>query len=288
MTVSRFTTIAISAIALPFAAFAQTATAPAIPAPAPAAAPAAANAPVTRQDIPALVKEALMNDPEMIMQAVQKLREKQQAEAEKKTANAIATNKAGLFNDADSPSVGDEKTADITIVEFFDYHCGYCKHMLPTITQLLKDDKKVRVVFKEFPILSEDSALAARAAIAVNRIAKDKYFAYHTALMKNEGKFEEKSLLEMAQKEGIDSAKLKAEMAKPEVTAVLDKMRKIGEDIGVRGTPAIVLNDHFLPGAAELEDIKVMIANVRAGRKPDDNGKAPAAAAPAAAPVKAN
>lgn len=278
---SRFTALTLSAIALPFIALAQT----------PAAAPAAAapsTAPITRAELPALVKEALMNEPEMIMQAVQKMREKQQAEAEKKTTESIAANKAGLFNDADSPSVGDEKTADITIVEFFDYHCGYCKHMLPTITQLLKDDKKVRVVFKEFPILSEDSALAARAAVAVNRIAKDKYFAYHTALMKHEGKYEEKNLLEMAQKEGIDSAKLKAEMAKPEVTAVLDKMRKLGEDIGVRGTPAIVMNDHFLPGAADVDEMKRMIANVRAGRKPDDNGTAPAAAPAAAAPAKAN
>lgn len=270
---SRITTLAVSLIALPYAAFAQAGAQPA----------AAANAPVTRQELPALIKEALMNEPEMIMQAVQKMREKQQAEAEKKTADAIAANKAGLFNDADSPSVGDEKTADITLVEFFDYHCGYCKHMLPTFTQLLKDDKKVRIVFKEFPILSEDSALAARAAVAVNRIAKDKYFAYHSALMKHEGKFEEKNLLEIAQKEGIDSAKLKAEMAKPEVTATLDKMRKLGEDLGVRGTPAIVMNDHFLPGAMDIEEMKKAIANVRAGRKPTDDGTAPAAAAPAPA-----
>ncbi len=282
MKFSRFTILTLSTIALPFAAFAQAdapAAAPAIATPAPAAAP---NAPVTRAELPALIKEALMNEPEMIMQAVQKMREKQEAEAQKKTSDAIAANKANLYNDPDSPSVGDEKTADITLVEFYDYHCGYCKHMLPTITQLLKDDKKVRVVFKEFPILSEDSALAARAAVAANRVAKEKYFAYHSALMKHEGKFEEKNLLELAQKEGIDSAKLKAEMAKPEVTAVLDKMRKLGADLGVRGTPALILNDHFLPGAMELDDLKKVIENVRAGRKPEDDGKA------AAAPAKAN
>ncbi len=289
MSLSRLIIASLSITALPFAALAQAAPAvPAAPAPVPAAAaipappsmPATvASGPVTRQELPALIKEVLMNEPEMVMDAVKKLREKQQAEAKKKTDTAIAANKEALLNDADTPSIG-EKTADITVVEFFDYHCGYCKHMLPVITQLTSEDKKVRVVFKEFPILSEDSVTAARAALAVNRIAKDKYFAFHSALMKHEGAFDEKSLMDIAKKQGISADALKAEMAKPEVTAALDKSRKLGEEIGVRGTPALIVGNHFMPGAADLDTMKKSIADIRAGKKPGEEIM-PAAGAPA-------
>lgn len=285
----RFLSVFAAAL-LPFAAAAQTPAAPAIPttpaaAPAivaPAAAPAAAAspaAPVTQGELPALVRKILMDDPEMIRDAVQKLREKQEAEAKQKASAAMAKYKNDLFNDAAAPSAG-AKDADVTIVEFFDYHCGYCKHMVPALTQLLKEDKKVRVVFREFPILSEDSVNAARAALAVNRLAPDKYFDYHTALMKHEGKFEEKDLAAMAKKIGISADALKAEMAKPEVSAMLDKDRTMAQELGISGTPGIIIGDTIVPGAVPYEELKKMVDNVRAGRKPDE--AAPAAAAPAA------
>lgn len=253
MSLSRIVPFILPALALPFAAFAQPAD----------------NAPVTKDQIPALVKEAIMNEPEIIMEAVQRLREKQKAEADKKTAEAIAANKEAVYNDPSSPAIGNLKDPDVTIVEFFDYHCGYCKHVLPVISQIVKDDPKVKVVFKEFPILSEDSVKAARAAIAVNRIAPEKYFAFHSGLMEHKGEYSEKALTDIAKKSDVDAAAMMKEMAKEEVTAALDKSRKLGELLGVRGTPAIIMNDHFLPGAVSIEDLKKMIANVRAGKKPD-------------------
>ena len=221
MSLSRYTAFLLPMLALPFIA---------------TAAPAD-NTPVTKAQIPALVKEALMNEPEMVMEAVKKLREKQQAEADKKTAEAIAANKEALYNDPASPAIGNMKDADITIVEFFDYHCGYCKHVLPVITQIVKDEPKVKVVFKEFPILSEDSVKAARAAIAVHRIAKDKYFMFHSGLMEHKGEYTEKALSDIAKKVGVDATAMMKEMAKEEVTVALDKSRKLGELLGVRGTP---------------------------------------------------
>lgn len=287
----HFRILLLSLACLPFAAQAQ---APAVSVDAVPTAlnnPANAGKPITREELPALVREVLMNEPEILKDAVQKLREKQEAEAKKKTDEALAKRHDDLFKNPDAPTTGDA-SADVTIVEFFDYHCGYCKHLLPTITDLLKEDKKVKIVFLEYPILSEDSVTAARAALAVNRIAKDKYFAFHTALMKAEGKFTDKTIDDVAKKVGVNVSKLKTEMAKQEITAILDKNREIGTDLGVSGTPGLVMGGELIPGAVPLDDLKKMVANIRAGKKPSDqpppaDKPAEAPAAPAAAPIPA-
>ncbi len=271
MSLTRSLLLSVSLIGFSFAA--NAADAPAVPAAAPAAAPAGF---VTKQEIPALVKEAIMANPEMIMDAVKILKEKQAVEARKKAEESLVKNKDVLFNNPGDPSLGDAKTADITLVEFFDYHCGYCRHLLPDLTKIAKEDSKLRVVFKELPILSDDSKEAAKAALAVNAIAKDKYFDYHTALMKHEGKYDEKSLLDMGKKLGIDTAKLKTEMAKPEITATLDKNAALAEELGIRGTPALIVGDQLAPGAMPYEEMKKLIATAR------NSGKKTSAAAPAA------
>jgi protein-disulfide isomerase len=257
MSFSKIFTAAFSAsclVALPV--LAQT-TSPAV---------AAANAPVTRDQIPQLVREALINDPTILKDAVEKMQSKQEEDMQKQAKEGIAKNKDKLIADMDSPSVG-AKDADVTVVEFFDYHCGYCKKILPDMLQLIEKDKKVRVIFKEFPILSEDSALASRAAIAVNRIAKDKYLDFHKAIFEMKGKFEEKSLFAEAKKLGVDSAKLKAEMAKPEIDAELEKNRKLAADMGIRGTPAVIIGDEFMPGAVPYEALQKAVDATRAAGK---------------------
>ncbi len=220
-------------------------------------------APLTKVDVQAIVKETLINDPEIIMNALEKLRQQKAEDAKKEGRAAIDKNKAELFADANSPSIG-PANADVTVVEFYDYHCGYCKHFLGDLTKLVSADKNVRVVFKDFPILSEDSVTAARAAIAVNRIAPKKFFDYHTALMAEKGKFDEARLLEIAKSNGIDSAKLKAEMAKPEITAMLDTNRRIAGELGIRGTPGLVIGNEVIGGAASLEELQELVAKARA------------------------
>jgi len=276
MSFTRALLVSTSFISTSFAALAADA-----PPPTAATAPASQGGFITRQELPALVRDALMNDPNMIMDAVKKFKEQQAAEARKKAQEALVKNKEAVFNDASAPSLGDAKTADVTIVEFFDYHCGYCRHLLPDLTKLYKEDGKLRVVFKEFPILSDDSTAAARAALAVNRIAKDKYFDYHTALMKHEGKYDEKSLLDIGKKLGIATDKLKTEMAKPEITAELDRTRALAEELGIRGTPAVIIGDELSPGAVPFEEMKKMVAIARGSAKPPIAPAAPAAAAPA-------
>jgi protein-disulfide isomerase len=280
---TRALLLSVSTSALSFAALAAE-TAPAVAVPAPASTlttvPApAASATVTRQELPALVREVLMNEPEIVMDAVKKLKEKQAEEAKQKSMESIAKNKEALLNNPGAPSIGDTKTADVTLVEFFDYHCGYCRHLLPELTKLSKEDPKLRIVFKELPILSDDSTAAARAALAVHRIAKDKYFEFHTALMAHEGKYDEKSLLDIAKKLGINTEKLKAEIPKAEVTAELDKNRQLAEEIGIRGTPALIIGSELYPGAMPYDEMKKAVETARGGKKPEAAVPAPAAAA---------
>lgn len=251
-----------SSILVSSVAFAQ---APAPAAPATPVAPAA-NAPVTRDQIPALVKEALINDPSILTEAIEKVRANKEAESKKQAKEGVATHKNELYSDPNSPVVG-AADADVTIVEFFDYHCGYCKQLLPTIAKMLETDKKIRVVFKEFPILSEDSVLASRSALAVNRIAKDKYFAFHTALMAVKGRYDEKTIFDEAKKLGIDTAKLKVEIAKPEIDAILESNRKLGEALAITGTPVTVIGSELNSGALPFDMIQKIVADARAAAK---------------------
>ncbi len=253
-------------------AFAQTAassnsnpsTAPAISNP---------NAPVTRGEFQQMVHDAILNQPDMVMQAVYKLRDQQESESKKQTADSFAKHKGELLNDKISPHAG-ATSPDVTVIVFFDYHCGYCKKLLPAIAQLLNEDKKVKVIFREFPILSEDSVTASRAALAVNRVAPDKYFDYHTALMKSQSAFNEEMLLDTADKLGIKRADVKTQMDSQAVTDSLEKNRKLGEELSIRGTPALFIGDKMLPGAVPYETIKRLVDQARTGKAgPDD--KAP-------------
>lgn len=231
------------------------------------------DAPVTRGEFQDMLRDAIMKEPDLIMKAVYKLRDIQEAESKKAAAESFAKHKAELENDATSPQVG-PKNADVTVIEFFDYHCGYCKKLYPTITQLIKEDKNVRVIFREYPILSEDSVTASRAALAVNRIAPDKYFAFHGALMNSQQKFSEDMLLATAEKLGIDPKKLKDEMDKQVITDMLSQNRNIGQDLGIRGTPAIFVGEKMLPGAVPYSTLKQIVDQVRSGKSDASAGSA--------------
>lgn len=234
-----------------------------------ASTPAASDSskPVTRGDMPQLVRETLLAHPEILTDAIKVLHDRQLETASKETQDALTKYKDELFSDSTSPAIG-PKDADVTVVEFFDYHCGYCKHLLPTIQQLTKEDKKVRVIFREFPILSEDSVLAARAALAVNKVAPDKYFAFHTELMKASGKFDDKGLTAIAQKLGVDAKKFKTAFEEKSTTEALDRNRELAEALGIRGTPALVFPDRMLPGALQYDDLAKIVDDERKGVKP--------------------
>ena len=232
------------------------------------AADASPDAPVTHAELPALVKQAILDNPDILMEAAQRLRQKQAAESDKQSKAALQKYKT-VLTASDAPSIG-PKNADTTMVEFFDYHCGFCKQFYGSLIKLHDTDKKLRIVFREFPILSPDSTTAARVALAVNRVAPDKYFAFYGALMKTAGvQFTDDMLMKTAEKVGVNTAKLKAALNDDKVVkSINDELaenRKMAEDIGIRGTPGIIIGDHLFPGAMAYDTVTKVIADIRSG-----------------------
>jgi len=207
-----------------------------------------------------LVKEYILANPEIILEAVQTLRRKQE-EAQKKAAeDALKTRRVELQGATDLPVAGNAK-GDVTIVEFMDYRCGYCKGVKPTIDEVLRTDGKVRLVIKEFPILGPASKTASMAAIAAHK--QGKYLAYHNALMAYPNNLTDEVIFALARQVGLDLVKLKADMASPEVQALIEKTHKLAQDLGINGTPGFIIGDQIIPGAVNADELKKKIGEAR-------------------------
>ncbi len=149
---------------------------------------------------------------------------------------------------------------DVTIIEFFDYNCGFCRRALTDVVKLMEGDKGVRTVFLEFPVLSADSLAVAKMGVAAAK--QGKYFEFHQAVMQG-GPAKEETAMKIAEKLGLDTAKLKADMDSPETAHFIGKLAKLGRDLYIDGTPSFVIGDKLYPGAAEAEQLKEMVAEVR-------------------------
>jgi protein-disulfide isomerase len=220
--------------------------------------------PLTREEVRDIVRQTLQENPELIIKSVEDYQNKQQAEQISKNSRSIASLKQQLTQDPHSPSFGDPN-AKISVVEFFDYHCGYCKRFYGTLKKLSEEDKDTRIVFKEFPILSEDSELASRAALAVYSIDKEKYFSYHTTLMGYSGRFTREMLLEKAKELGINPEKFTAALDSDAINKELARNKRLGRAIGISGTPAIVIGDQMLPGAIDYDTLKEKVDEAKKG-----------------------
>lgn len=218
-----------------------------------------------KEQIEAIVRELLTKkEPDIVMQAAQESAKKQRADEEKKSAEALGKSKDKLFSNATDPMAGNAK-ADVTIVEFFDYNCGYCKKMPEIVKKLIEDDKNVRFVFKDYPILSDSSRLAAKAAIAANM--QKKYFEFHVALLEHKGAITQESIDEVAKSVGLNVDQLKKDMEKPEVTKKVDENMALGMDIGAHGTPTFIIGDKVVPGAMDTDELKNLVAEARKAKK---------------------
>jgi protein-disulfide isomerase len=206
--------------------------------------------------IRAIVKEYLLEQPEILREAIGELNKRQEMAAEGERKKALA----GLYKQDTPFSTGPGK---VTVVEFFDYNCGYCRKAFSNIVGLTKDDKDVRVVFVEFPILSEESRVASQAAIASTK--QNKYFEFHRALMEHNGPVKEDIIFKTAADVGLDVEKLKADMKAPEVNELIEKNLQLGTAMGVQGTPAIFVGDEAIPGAPEdlAKILKTAIGGIR-------------------------
>jgi protein-disulfide isomerase len=180
---------------------------------------------------------------------------------------AVASHAALLFSSPHQVSLGNPD-GDVTLVEFFDYNCGFCKHALPDMLALIKEDAKLKIVLKEFPILGPGSAEAARVAVAVRMQDPSgaKYLAFHRQLLAARGPAGKESALAAAQENGLDIARLESDLSSPEVPATIDESKKLADSVGITGTPGYVIGNDVVLGAVGLTALKERIESARAQR----------------------
>jgi protein-disulfide isomerase len=195
-----------------------------------------------------IIKDYLVKNPEVLIEVQSALDEKAEKEQSAKLKDFMAGNAKSIYRSPGSSVAGDAN-GDITVVEFFDFNCGYCKRGLPEVQKLIQDDKKVRFVFKELPILSKGSEEAARVALAAKR--QEKYWEFHQAMLGSKGQANEASALRTAESLGLDMGKIKADMASDGVKSELEDMKALAKKIGINGTPHFLVGDKSIPGAPE-------------------------------------
>lgn len=228
-------------------------------APGPAAA-AAEFTPDQRKAIEGIIRDYLVKNPEVMLEVLEAAKEKLQTEAHDKAAVALSTRRSEIFNDPDSP-VGGNPQGDVSLVEFFDYRCPYCKQVEPALEALIAQDKKLRVVYKEFPVLGPESVTASRAALAARK--QGKYDAMHRALMTMKGQISDSAIFNTAGSVGVDVERLKRDMAAPEVDRAIKANTKLAEALDIRGTPGFVVGEEIVPGAISLDALKQLIEAAR-------------------------
>ncbi|MAG95274.1 MAG: DsbA family protein [Alphaproteobacteria bacterium] len=211
-----------------------------------------------------LVHEYLMTHPEVILESVKRLEARERDAERQRNKGQIAANAEAIFHDPDAP-VGGNPEGNVTLVEFFDYRCGYCKRFHPVLAKLIEADPKLRVVFKEFPILGPESLIASRAAIASQRQAPERYLAFHDALMNVRGTLNERRIMETAAELGFDTDRLRRDMMSPGVEAVIRRNRVQARKLGINGTPGFILGNQVLPGFVKFEQMMELIELARDG-----------------------
>lgn len=211
-------------------------------------APGGVLATLEQAKIEQVVREYLTRNPEILVEMTTELDNRQQAAEAKKQQMLIGEHAEQIYRSPTSFVAGDPD-GDVTVVEFFDYNCGYCRRALPALVELIDNDDKVRVVLKELPIFGDDSEDAAKAALAADK--QGKYFEMHQKLFSDPGKANKEKALKIAQELDMDVAQLETDMEDPEIQKSLDESRALAEKIGVEGTPFYLIGDRSLAGAPD-------------------------------------
>ncbi len=211
------------------------------------------------------VRAYLVENPEVIVEAMTILQDRQASAEAQADDQLVADNAALIFNDGAS-WVGGNPDGDITVVEFMDYRCGYCKKAFAEVEELVKADGNIRFVLKEFPILGEDSLATSRFAVAVQQLhGPDAYKAAHDALMVLRGAPDEATLSRLATDLGLDPAPILARMASDEVTAVIAANHALAQTLAISGTPTFLIGGQMLRGYVPLDGMRQIVADEREG-----------------------
>jgi protein-disulfide isomerase len=218
-----------------------------------------------RSDIEGIVRSYLIAHPEVLEEAMNELNKRQAAEETAKHEAAISQDADSIFNSPHGVVLGN-KDGDVAFVEFFDYNCGYCKRAMADMLDLLKNDPKLKVVLKEFPVLSEGSVEAAKVAVAVRMQDPKKYLDFHTRLLGGRGPADKARALAVAKDVGLDVARIEKDLANPEIRATIEENMKLAEDMGLNGTPSYVIGKQVVIGAVGLDGLKEKIRIARCGK----------------------
>jgi protein-disulfide isomerase len=216
-----------------------------------------------RQEIIAIIREALRTDTSLLREAITALQEEEARERNSAASGTIGELQAALFRNPADPVAGNPN-GDVTLVEFFDVRCPYCRRMVPIVDELIRRDPNVRVVFKDFPILGPASTVGARALLAAQR--QGGYLKMYQAMMTGNPALDEAGLRAAAGRAGLDWARLQRDMADPEIMARINANLGLGRRLDIQGTPAYVVGTQVLPGAVDLATLTAAVAAARKGK----------------------
>ncbi|MFD1747114.1 DsbA family protein [Rhizobium helianthi] len=215
-----------------------------------------------KKEMGAFIREYLISNPEIMLEVQDALEKKQQEARVNQAANGIEANSKAIFSSPDDVILGNPK-GSVTVVEFFDYNCGYCKRALQDMETILSQDKDVRFILKEFPILGPDSMAAHRVANAVRLTAPDKYPEFHKQLLGGQTRATEATALAVAAKLGIDEKAIRKSMSEKSNEPQVRATYELANNLGVTGTPFYVVGNEAVFGAVGHEELSSKIANIR-------------------------
>jgi protein-disulfide isomerase len=220
-----------------------------------------------RGEIQTIIRSYLVAHPEVLEEAMAELNKRQAAAEAEKHEASVAQNSDAIFNSPRGVVLGN-KDGDVTFVEFFDYNCGYCKRAMADMLDLMKADPKLKVVLKEFPVLSEGSVEAAKVAVAVRMQdpSGKKYLDFHQRLLGGRGPADKARAIAAAKEAGLDTARIEKDLASPEVRATIEENFKLAESMGMNGTPSYVIGKQVVIGAVGLDNLKEKIGLARCGK----------------------
>ncbi len=218
--------------------------------------------PAQTEAVQQVIRDYLLENPELVYEALQELQRRQKVAEQERQRLAVVERLPELRDNPEDPSIGNPNAA-VTIVEFFDYRCTYCKSIAGNMGRLIDEDSDVRIVFKEFPILGPESVYAARASLAARN--HENHFDFHLALMRARGNLTEEVVGAIAGSVGIDFDEIKEEMASPEIDAIIKGNLELAQSLGITSTPSFVIGNRVLSGALNYETMQSLVNSARAG-----------------------
>jgi protein-disulfide isomerase len=214
---------------------------------------------LSESDVERIVRDYLMREPGIILEAIEELQRRQEQAAVDRRREAIARLAGEIFDDPATPVIGNPD-GDVTLVEFMDYRCGFCRRMVPAIQQLLAEDPELAIAMKELPVLGEDSVRAARAALAAD--VQGAYADMHFALLAADD-LSLDGILAVARGLGLDLERLRLDMDSSAVATHIQLNYRLARELGIEGTPAFVVGEALVPGAVPREQLEALIAEAR-------------------------